>query len=338
MEGRPWRTLGLALCATVLAVVVLNAQFFWLTFQHALSPSEAALPEPQSAVAVTTPAQPAAPASNEQVVWVGISNADINKIPVGLTNLTGVDTDSDGLPDTLERALGIKPDAADTDGDKYNDRNELAINRNPLGAGKLPVDYTFAAKQKGRYFVQVKSHGQLWYVSPRDAHRYLVPSKGAALTIAASLAAPAASLGANMLSIPSLSLTVPVVYVNEAKESAYQDGLRNGVVHYPGTAAPGGYGNGFIFGHSSDYRWSGGSYKTVFAVLPQIAVGATITFTGSDATPYTYKVFQKTVVAPSDVKYLSQYDYKRRLLTLQTSYPVGTALARYIVLSELVTP
>src|SRR5687767_11297538 len=69
------------------------------------------------------------------------------------------------------------------------------------------------------------------------------------------------------LFIPSLGIDVPLVYIEEKNEAAFQAALRDGVVHYPGTAMPGQPGNAYYFGHSSDYSWSKGEYKNVFATL-----------------------------------------------------------------------
>src|SRR5438093_1507422 len=77
----------------------------------------------------------------------------------------------------------------------------------------------------------------------------------------------------NLLEISSLGIKAPVVYVDQANETAFQAALKDGVVHYPGTALPGQPGNVYIFGHSSDYFWSNGHYKTIFASLPQIKKG-----------------------------------------------------------------
>jgi sortase A len=139
----------------------------------------------------------------------------------------------------------------------------------------------------------------------------------------------------NQLSIPSLGIEVPVIYTTETTEKAYQEALINGVVHFPGTALPGEVGNVYIFGHSSDYLWSKGKYKTVFAVLPKIALGAEIRITDQSGMQHIYTVADKFVVEPSDVSVLSQNTDGKKLLTLQTSYPLGTALRRYIVTAEL---
>lgn len=140
---------------------------------------------------------------------------------------------------------------------------------------------------------------------------------------------------ANTLWIQSLDIQAPVVYVEEVNEAGFQEALRRGVVHYPGTALPGQFGNVYIFGHSSDYPWAKGDYKTIFALLPRIQSGHEIKLSDPDGNLYTYAVTQTFVAEPSDTHLLSQYNNEKKLLTLQTSYPLGTALRRYIVVAEL---
>lgn len=134
--------------------------------------------------------------------------------------------------------------------------------------------------------------------------------------------------------IPSLGIEAPLIYATEVKEDHFQEQLEKGVVHYPGTALPGQLGNAYIFGHSSDYFWRQGDYKTVFALLPEIELGAEIILTDSTGNIFRYAATNKFVANPEDLHLLAQDETKRQL-TLQTSYPIGTALKRYIVQAEL---
>ncbi len=139
----------------------------------------------------------------------------------------------------------------------------------------------------------------------------------------------------DMLSIPSLNISAPVIYIDKTGEKAYVPALAKGVVHYPGTALPGAFGNDYIFGHSSDLPWSNGNYKTIFAPLPQIAIGDKIFLTDHEGQVFTYTVFETKIVTPNDLSVLGQFDNKQKLLSLQTSYPLGTALKRFIVLARI---
>jgi LPXTG-site transpeptidase (sortase) family protein len=82
--------------------------------------------------------------------------------------------------------------------------------------------------------------------------------------------------------------------------------------------------------------WSPGDYKTVFARLPEIEIGSEIEITDPTGQLFKYRVFETKVVGPRDLRVLDQFNYERSILTLQTSYPLGTALQRYIVVAELV--
>ena len=139
----------------------------------------------------------------------------------------------------------------------------------------------------------------------------------------------------NSLKISDLGIEAPIIYITEKNETVYQEALKQGVVHYPGTALPGELGNVYIFGHSSDYTWSGGEYKTVFARLPQIELGTTIEVTDADGKLFRYIVTETKVVGPREMSVLDQFNYEKRMLSIQTSYPLGTALQRYIVVAEL---
>lgn len=104
----------------------------------------------------------------------GITNANLAKIPVGLSNLTGPDTDKDGLPDLFEDAIGTNKNNQDSDGDGNNDKIELNGNYNPNGSGKLNLDNNFSRSQKGKIFLQVERKGEAWYINPNDGKRYLL--------------------------------------------------------------------------------------------------------------------------------------------------------------------
>jgi LPXTG-site transpeptidase (sortase) family protein len=139
----------------------------------------------------------------------------------------------------------------------------------------------------------------------------------------------------NTLQVPSLGIEAPIQYISEQTEDAYQTALQHGVVHFPGTALPGQSGNVYIFGHSSDYLWSAGDYKTIFARLPEIVNEADIFVTDDQGQRYKYQVIETKVVNPKDLSVLDQGNYQRSILSLQTSYPLGTALQRFVVIAEL---
>lgn len=146
---------------------------------------------------------------------------------------------------------------------------------------------------------------------------------------------PREKMEPDTLVIDSLGIKAPVLYVDQVNEDRFQETLQRGVVHYPGTAKPGEPGNVYIFGHSSDNAWAKGKYKTVLALLPRIEIGAKIHLSNAAGEKFIYEVKEKRVVEKDDFSVLSQGGKQKKLLTLQTSYPVGTSLQRYVVIAEL---
>jgi len=130
--------------------------------------------------------------------------------------------------------------------------------------------------------------------------------------------------------IPSLDIDAPLVESATRTQAAYKAALQEGVTHLPGTPEAGDVGNAYYFGHSSDLPWAKGGYKTVFALLPEIALGAKIYVTDHDGNAYAYVADGTRVVVPSDLSVLADPGNGKRTLTLQTSYPIGTALRRFI--------
>jgi len=139
------------------------------------------------------------------------------------------------------------------------------------------------------------------------------------------------------INIPDHDIATPIIYITqeENNEEGHQDALTKGVVHYPGTALPGEYGNPYIFGHSSDYFWKPGDYKQIFKPLIDIPIDTLIHITNHEGELFVYKVIETKIVGPKEVSVLDQYNYERKMLTLQTSWPLNTALKRYLAIAEL---
>lgn len=137
--------------------------------------------------------------------------------------------------------------------------------------------------------------------------------------------------------INGINVEAPVIYDQDSvNEAAFQLALRNGVVHYPGTAEPGKVGNVVIFGHSSGQVWAPGNYKFVFMHLDRLNAGDKI-FLEYQGTRYEYEVTGKSVVAPTQLSVLDQPD-SDRVLTLITCTPVGSNKNRLIISAKQVAP
>lgn len=105
---------------------------------------------------------------------LGITNNNLNKIPVSLDYISGLDSDNDGLPNSLEDAIGTNSNLPDSDGDSYGDQTEIYNNYNPLGTGKLNLDLNLAKKNAGKILLQVENKGEAWYINPLDMRRYFL--------------------------------------------------------------------------------------------------------------------------------------------------------------------
>ncbi|OGF37804.1 hypothetical protein A2482_03735 [Candidatus Falkowbacteria bacterium RIFOXYC2_FULL_48_21] len=106
---------------------------------------------------------------------VGISNANLIKIPVANANFDGPDSDGDGLSDAIEESIGSDKNKVDTDGDGYQDKDEFLNGYRPVfKGGDKSIDIDFAKKQYGKIFIQVESKGEAWYVNPADGKRYFL--------------------------------------------------------------------------------------------------------------------------------------------------------------------
>ncbi len=147
-----------------------------------------------------------------------------------------------------------------------------------------------------------------------------------------------ATLADNTLWIPRTSIKAPIIWDVTGGGDLNTDlleALRSGVVRYPQTALPNQVGNVFLTGHSSNYWWEKGSYKTIFALLDKLVAGDDI-FIKYQGIVYHYRVTGQRVVKPADTSVLAAT--KTPTLSLMTCTPTGTSLKRRIVTAKLIEP
>ncbi len=146
------------------------------------------------------------------------------------------------------------------------------------------------------------------------------------------------SSGPPQVIIPKINVEIPVDYsVNTTNENTIENDLQAGVVHYPTTSFPGQTGNAAFFGHSSNNILNPGKYKFAFVLLHELTDGDVFYLTYKN-TVYAYKVFQTSIVVPSDVSVLNPIAGHPATATLITCDPPGTSLNRLVVSGDQISP
>ena len=141
------------------------------------------------------------------------------------------------------------------------------------------------------------------------------------------------------LLIPKLNVDVPVLYNLATDPATINDAMNRGVAQFkiPGAdAMPGQIGNLVISGHSAGDIYSNNQYKFIFSGLERLVDGDLI-YINYNSVRYTYKVFKRETVEPTNVAALI-YPTDKPLLTLITCTPLGTDRYRLLVTAEQINP
>ncbi len=138
--------------------------------------------------------------------------------------------------------------------------------------------------------------------------------------------------------VPKINVQLPVIYGSQSvKEEDVQNLLNDGIFHYPTTAQPGQQGNAAYFGHSSNNILNKGKFKFAFVLLHELEPGDIFYLTNNKKV-YTYRVYEKRVVEPTDTWVLNPVAGKPATATLITCDPPGTSLHRLVVWGEQISP
>lgn len=139
------------------------------------------------------------------------------------------------------------------------------------------------------------------------------------------------------LIIPKLNVDVPVHFGIPLSE--VMPAMADGVAHYRiagASAFPGEIGNLVITGHSAGDVYSSNPYKYIFSGLERLEDGDLI-YVNYNSVRYTYSVYKKEVVEPSNVAALV-IDTDKPILTLVTCTPLGTSRYRLLLFAEQISP
>ncbi len=166
---------------------------------------------------------------------------------------------------------------------------------------------------------------------------FIRPGSNAAATPIILSTSGVAPSGKSEVIIPKINVQLPLVYDTSTKESDLQSSLENGVAHYPTTVMPGQQGNAAFFGHSSNNIFNKGKYKFAFVLLHELEPGD-IFYLTRDSKLYTYKVYEKRIVDPTEIGVLNPVPGKTATAVLITCDPPGTSLHRLVVWGEQINP
>lgn len=145
---------------------------------------------------------------------------------------------------------------------------------------------------------------------------------------------PAQDVNSTEPKVNSYTLSIPKLSIKNAIVSTTGYDLSRYLVNYAGTAVPPDNGNAVIFGHSTlPQLFNPSDYKTIFANAYKLQIEDTLVANISGVS-YTYKIFNITVVDPTDTSVLSQR-YDDSYLTLITCTPPGTVWKRLIIKAKL---
>lgn len=151
-------------------------------------------------------------------------------------------------------------------------------------------------------------------------------------------AIPTEAYEANILELPQFNIKVPIRRLTSSELDLIYGELKKGVVLYPGSSIPG-QGYSIIIGHSSQYPWESGKYRTVFALLNELELGDKI-YVFWEQKPLVFEVEDKQIFVPwpqgSETTETIFPPSEKPTLILQSCWPVGAASKRVAIKTVLV--
>jgi LPXTG-site transpeptidase (sortase) family protein len=144
---------------------------------------------------------------------------------------------------------------------------------------------------------------------------------------------------ANILELPEFGIKAPIWKIDTPDLKLIYKKLKQGVVLYPGSALPG-QGYAIIIGHSSQYPWQSGKYKSVFSLLSELQKGDKI-YVYWEQKPLVFEVQEKKIFLPwpkgNEVTETIFPPENEPILILQSCWPVGIDYKRVAVKTILIS-
>jgi len=144
---------------------------------------------------------------------------------------------------------------------------------------------------------------------------------------------------ANILELPEFNIRAPIWKIETPDLKLIYKTLKQGVVLYPGSALPV-QGYAIIIGHSSQYPWQSGKYKSVFSLLSELQKGDKI-YVYWEQKPLVFEVQEKKIFLPwpkgNEITETIFPPENKPILILQSCWPVGVAYKRVAVKTILIS-
>lgn len=246
-----------------------------------------------------------------------------------------VDSDGDGIPDYLETSFFLTdPNSPDTDGDGFNDREEIENGYDPLshyqGIVDADRDWIKDEWERDRYGTDPANPD-----SDNDGVPDGLEIMSGSNPLDNSIVRINPDLESYNMLIDKLGTSAPLVFVTSRDEEDIYEGLKRGYVHYDKTALPGNDGDAVLFCHSSGRFGSRGDYDTLCANLDKVERGDEIVI-ASRSIKLRYRITsRKNDYDPADPNIFRKTN--RPTLSIISCYPAGTNHQRIVVRAELVS-
>ena len=150
---------------------------------------------------------------------------------------------------------------------------------------------------------------------------------------------PPDALETNLIELPQFDIKAPIITTTNPDADFIYKELFKGVVLYPGSSVPG-QGYSIILGHSSQYPWEKGNYKSVFSLLNELKNGEQI-YIFWEQKPLIFEVQDKKIFVPwpkgtETTETIFPPNNEEKILILQSCWPVGIASKRVAIKTVLV--
>lgn len=134
----------------------------------------------------------------------------------------------------------------------------------------------------------------------------------------------------NVLEIPKISISVPIVFTTNQDTKLLKKDLDQGVVYYPGSVLPGEKGDIVILGHSAPPNWPKVKHDWVFSDIDKLKIGDNI-MVDINNRQYTYIVKKTTIIKRGQDVPRDQLLADENVLTLVSCWPPGKDYQRIAV-------